>query len=213
MQQVLCFGDSNTWGYNPENGERFPWGIRWTSILQQKLANKDIRIIEEGLCGRTTVFEDPLRQGRKGVSLFPTLLETHKPENIVIMLGTNDCKTVFSASPDVIGKGIRRLLIQAKQYSADSRILLVSPIHLGEQVWKDEFDPEFSPESVEVSRKLTDVYKDSRRVWCRISGGVICGGQQRGRSGAHESGRPCGSGGSDRGKDLSDGLLKELYRK
>ena len=73
------------------------------------------------------------------------------------MLGTNDCKTVFSASPDVIGKGIRRLLIQAKQYSADSRILLVSPIHLGEQVWKDEFDPEFSPESVEVSRKLTDV--------------------------------------------------------
>ena len=159
MQQVLCFGDSNTWGYNPENGERFPWGIRWTSILQQKLANKDIRIIEEGLCGRTTVFEDPLRQGRKGVSLFPTLLETHKPENIVIMLGTNDCKTVFSASPDVIGKGIRRLLIQARQYSADSRILLVSPIHLGEQVWKDEFDPEFSPESVEVSRKLTDVYR------------------------------------------------------
>ena len=159
MQQVLCFGDSNTWGYNPENGERFPWGIRWTSILQQKLANKDIRIIEEGLCGRTTVFEDPLRQGRKGVSLFPTLLETHKPENIVLMLGTNDCKTVFSASPDVIGKGIRRLLIQARQYSADSRILLVSPIHLGEQVWKDEFDPEFSPESVEVSRKLTDVYK------------------------------------------------------
>ena len=108
MQQVLCFGDSNTWGYNPENGERFPWGIRWTSILQQKLADKEIRIIEEGLCGRTTVFEDPLRQGRKGVSLFPTLLETHKPENIVIMLGTNDCKTVFSASPDVIGKGIRR---------------------------------------------------------------------------------------------------------
>lgn len=105
MQQVLCFGDSNTWGYNPENGERFPWGVRWTSILQQKLADKDIRIIEEGLCGRTTVFEDPLRQGRKGVSLFPTLLETHKPENIVIMLGTNDCKTVFSASPDVIGKG------------------------------------------------------------------------------------------------------------
>ena len=88
-----------------------------------------------------------------------SLLETHKPENIVIMLGTNDCKTVFSASPDVIGKGIRRLLIQARQYSADSRILLVSPIHLGEQVWKDEFDPEFSPESVEVSRKLTDVYK------------------------------------------------------
>lgn len=159
MQQVLCFGDSNTWGYNPANGERYPWGVRWTSILQERLESRNIRIIEEGLCGRTTVFEDPYRQGRKGTTLFPTLLETHKPENIVIMLGTNDCKRAFAASPEEIGRGIRELLIQARRFSKDSRILLVSPIHLGEKVWRDEYDPEFSPESVQVSRELADVYR------------------------------------------------------
>ena len=65
MKQVLCFGDSNTWGYNPKTGDRFPWGVRWTSILQQNIEKDDIRVIEEGLCGRTTIFEDPLRAGRR----------------------------------------------------------------------------------------------------------------------------------------------------
>ena len=39
MKQILCFGDSNTWGYNGENGERFPWGVRWTGLLQEKFAD------------------------------------------------------------------------------------------------------------------------------------------------------------------------------
>ena len=160
MTDVLCFGDSNTWGYNPKDGSRFPWGVRWTSVLQEQLKDQGVRVIEEGLCGRTTIFEDPLRQGRKGVELFPALLETHgQPEQIILMLGTNDCKTVFSASAEVIGKGIMCLLDQAKQFAPDSKILLISPIFLGERVWEEEFDQEFSPESVEVSKKLGDVYE------------------------------------------------------
>ena len=160
MTDVLCFGDSNTWGYNPKDGSRFPWGVRWTSVLQEQLKDQGVRVIEEGLCGRTTIFEDPLRQGRKGVELFPAILETHgQPEQIILMLGTNDCKTVFSASAEVIGKGIMCLLDQAKQFAPESKILLISPIFLGERVWEEEFDQEFSPESVEVSKKLGDVYE------------------------------------------------------
>ena len=160
MIDVLCFGDSNTWGYNPKDGSRFPWGVRWTSVLQEQLKDQGVRVIEEGLCGRTTIFEDPLRQGRKGMELFPALLETHgQPEQIILMLGTNDCKMVFSASAEVIGKGIMCLLDQAKQFAPDSKILLISPIFLGERVWEEEFDQEFSPESVEVSKKLGDVYE------------------------------------------------------
>lgn len=166
MTDVLCFGDSNTWGYNPKDGSRFPWGVRWTSILQEQLKDQEVRVIEEGLCGRTTIFDDPLRQGRKGTELFPTLLETHgQPDQIILMLGTNDCKTVFSASADVIGKGVVRLLEQAKRFSPDSKILLVSPIFLGERVWEEEFDQEFSPESVEVSKKLGNVYEKIARQY------------------------------------------------
>ena len=110
MKQVLCFGDSNTWGYDGESRKRLPWGVRWTSLLQEKLNKEEYRVIEEGLCGRTTVFEDPLRDGRKGTALFPTLLETHAQVDVItLMLGTNDCKTVFGASADVIGKGIHKI--------------------------------------------------------------------------------------------------------
>lgn len=160
MTDVLCFGDSNTWGYNPKDGSRFSWEIRWTGRLQKELQGDGIRVLEEGLCGRTTIFEDPLRQGRRGTEFFPVLLETHgQPEFITLMLGTNDCKTVFSASADVIGKGVARLLEQARQCAPKSRVLVISPIYLGEQVWEDGFDPEFSPESVEVSKRLGDVYE------------------------------------------------------
>ena len=67
MTDVLCFGDSNTWGYNPKDGSRFSWEIRWTGRLQKELQGDGIRVLEEGLCGRTTIFEDPLRQGRRAL--------------------------------------------------------------------------------------------------------------------------------------------------
>lgn len=160
MREILCFGDSNTFGYIPGSGQRYPWGVRWTSILNEKLGLEDYRVIEEGLCGRTTIFEDPLRAGRRGVDLLPTVLETHgSVDLVVLMLGTNDCKSVYGATGEVIGKGISNLIAQIRTYAKTSRILLISPIHLGEQVWKKEYDPEFSPASVEVSKSLADVYQ------------------------------------------------------
>ena len=170
MKQILCFGDSNTWGYDGESRKRLPWGKRWTSLLQEKfdsekpsaLTKKAVtaRIIEEGLCGRTTIFEDPLREGRRGTALLPTLLETHEGiDAVILMLGTNDCKTVFGASAEVIGMGITRLLEQILRYAPKARVLLISPIYLGEKVWQEGFDQEFSPDSVKVSKELEKVYQ------------------------------------------------------
>lgn len=163
MKQILCFGDSNTWGLIPKTGERFPWGIRWTSILSEKLGQDKYHIVEEGLCGRTTVFDDPLRDGRCGVKVLPTLLESHAPIDLsIIMLGTNDCKTVYGASSDVIGKGVARLVKQVRRFAPTSKVLVISPIHLGQQVWEDELDPEFSHHSVDVSKGLAEAY-------CKVS--------------------------------------------
>ena len=162
MRQVICFGDSNTFGYIPGTGKRFPWGVRWTSVLDEKLAGTDLRVVEEGLVGRTTIFEDPLRDGRCGVRLLPVILETHAPADedlVVIMLGTNDCKAIYGASPEVIAKGVARLVRQVRAYSDKVKILVVSPIHLGENVWKEGFDPEFDENSVEISKKLAAEYR------------------------------------------------------
>lgn len=163
MKRILCFGDSNTYGYIPDATGRYGEDIRWTGRLQKKLASEAI-VIEEGLCGRTTVFQDELRIGRRGTEILPVLLESHAPLDLVIvMLGTNDCKTVYGASAEVIGKGIEKIIEQIQSIQPQAKILLISPILLGEEVWKPEFDPEFSEESVRVSRRLKSVYEKIAR--------------------------------------------------
>ena len=159
MKTILAFGDSNTWGLIPGSNpqERFPWGTRWTSILQG--LTDDARIIEEGLCGRTTIFDDALRPGRRGLSTLPGLLESKSPvDAAIIMLGTNDCKTWYGANAYTIGRGIELCLDELQKYVDPSKILLISPIFLGRDVWRSDKDPEFGTGSVDVSRKLKDVY-------------------------------------------------------
>ena len=164
MKQILCFGDSNTYGLIPKNGGRYGWKVRWTGILNEKLGVNDYHVIEEGLCGRTTIFDDPLRDYRNGFKFLPAVLETNeKPDVIVLMLGTNDCKTVYGATSEVIGLGIERLIRLIKLYSSDSKILLVSPIHFGDKVWHREYDPEFSENSINVNKGLAKVYDDIAR--------------------------------------------------
>ena len=103
MKRILCFGDSNTYGYRPDTGERYPEDIRWTGILKNRLRERGIEIIEEGLVGRTTVFEDSLRMGRRGIDYLVPLLESHAPiDKLVLMLGTNDCKNTLCVTAEDI---------------------------------------------------------------------------------------------------------------
>ncbi len=166
MEQILCFGDSNTYGLVPGTKNRYPWETRWTGRLDQYVEKKGYRIIEEGLCGRTTVFEDPFRDGRRGVSSLPVLLETHAPvHTVILMLGTNDCKTVYDASPEVIGHGIKKLIEQIKAADKNIKILLMSPILLGKNVGEEGYDTEFDADSEERSRRLPKVYQKIAKAY------------------------------------------------
>ncbi len=159
MKSILAFGDSNTWGFIPGSKcqERYPREIRWTGILQNKCTS--VRIIEEGLCGRTTAFEDELNPGRKGTAALPLILEKYHPlDAAIVMLGTNDCKSVFSLSAAAIGQGIELCLDEMERYLSSCNILLISPILLGKDVWKPDKDPEFGKRSVETCSELKDVY-------------------------------------------------------
>lgn len=135
MRQILCYGDSNTWGLIPGTQRRFPWGIRWTSILQEKLAPQGIRILEEGLCGRTTVLEDSYRENRNGCEMLEAVLETHTPiDGAVLMLGTNDCKSVYRLNAQQIAKGLESCVDLLLKYLPAEKILVAAPLHLGESV-------------------------------------------------------------------------------
>ena len=110
---VLCFGDSLTWGFDPRGGEsfvRYGFAERWTRRLQAELGAA-YHVIEDGLNGRTTVFDDPVIGGMSGLAQLPTALKTHMPlDLVVVMLGSNDAKTRFGVNGDEIARALGRLL-------------------------------------------------------------------------------------------------------
>ena len=160
MEQIIAFGDSNTWGLNPTLKTRYPENVRWTGILRSRLQRLGLLLKEEGLCGRTTVFEDPRRTGLKGSESISGILARHPEATAaIVMLGTNDCKKAFHASAEEIGKGLERCLDAFETVIAPERILVISPIVLGENVWRPEKDPDFDRQSVSVSAGLKAVYE------------------------------------------------------
>ena len=164
MKQVIAFGDSNTWGLNPILKNRYPENTRWTGILRSRLSRLGLQLVEEGLCGRTTVFEDPHRCGLNGAEDVARVLSRNPGASAaVIMLGTNDCKKIFRASAREIGAGLERVLDAFENRIAHERILVISPVILGKDVWKPEKDPDFDRQSVMVSADLKAVYGELAR--------------------------------------------------
>ncbi len=111
MKTILAFGDSLTWGYNPSTGMRMAFEDRWPNVLAAGLSNK-ARVIEEGMNGRTTVFDDPIaEENRNGAVGLPIVLKTHQPlDLLIIMLGTNDIKYASRCRAFDASLGMERLV-------------------------------------------------------------------------------------------------------
>jgi lysophospholipase L1-like esterase len=93
LHQVLVYADSLTWGIVPNTRERFPFDERWPGVLENRLCElgRRVRLIENCLNGRRTVWEDPFKPGRNGLTGLAQCIEMHSPLSLVIvMLGTND---------------------------------------------------------------------------------------------------------------------------
>ena len=131
-KRILCFGDSLTWGFDPESQERFPEDSRWPSVLQKEL-DDSCQVLEEGQCGRTIATEDPAEGEKNGSSYILPCLESHSPlDLVIIMLGTNDCKQKFAySSMDVAGemKIFLEKVISYNHFRCNDqfKILLISP--------------------------------------------------------------------------------------
>jgi lysophospholipase L1-like esterase len=136
VRTVLCFGDSNTNGADPVSGGRFPWPVRWPGVLQDQLGTS-WRVIEEGLGGRTTRFDDPFVEGKNGLTYLVPCLDTHAPIDLVaIMLGTNDLKTMYRTTPQMIANGMASLVRTTRRSEsgpggAAPKILVIAPAPLG----------------------------------------------------------------------------------
>ena len=132
MKTILCYGDSNTWGYDPATQDRFARDKRWPGALRQALG-EDYLVIEEGLNGRTTVWDDPIEGYKNGKEYLIPCLESQRPlDLVVIMLGTNDLKMRFSAPAYDIANGAGVLVDVVQRSSAGPddqapKVLLLAP--------------------------------------------------------------------------------------
>lgn len=112
MKTILAYGDSLTYGANPQpGGPRHAYEDRWPSVLERGLGGK-ARVIAEGLGGRTTAFDDWTADAdRNGARILPTLLAGHAPlDMVIIMLGTNDLKPAVNGNALTASYGMRRLV-------------------------------------------------------------------------------------------------------
>lgn len=162
-KRILCFGDSNTYGYDPRGG-RYAEMTRWTMRLQH-LLGEEYAVIEEGLNGRTCVYDDPIEGGYKsGANYLPPCLMSHNPlQAVVLMLGTNDAKRRFNLSPMTIGEGMMQLIRLTRLYATDdegnpSKIILVAPVPIGDWLPRTRHAECFGPQAVEVTAGLTAEY-------------------------------------------------------
>lgn len=135
-KRVLCYGDSNTWGYMPGTGERYGDDVRWPRICQTILGDS-YEILEDGLNGRTTVYDRPWSEGRNGLTGLPYSLLAQMPlDLIVVMLGTNDLAAEGLAKTILGMDEMTRRLVNANEiyrcapstiYRDRVRVLLIAP--------------------------------------------------------------------------------------
>jgi lysophospholipase L1-like esterase len=167
MVNILCYGDSNTFGWDPEKACRPEIDKRWPGVLAKKLGN-GYHVIEEGLPGRTTVFYDPAMDLISGLDYLYPCLYSHQPlDIIIIMLGTNDLKYMFNASALDFSLGLERIIKTVLYFESDlsemhPKLFLISPVHIIDP--KAQFIDMFrdaekkSPELAAYVKTLADEY-------------------------------------------------------
>jgi lysophospholipase L1-like esterase len=145
MKDILCYGDSNTWGADPaDDSQRFPWPERWPGVLQRELGPQ-YHVVEAGLGGRTTRYDDPVIPRMSGKEFLGLALETHAPLDLVVfMLATNDISYAqFSAADAADGAAELAHAVQRCELGpagAAPGVLLVCPPPVGP--FMDNWRPE-----------------------------------------------------------------------
>ncbi|WP_020412246.1 SGNH/GDSL hydrolase family protein [Microbulbifer variabilis] len=180
MENVLVYSDSVSWGVIPDTRKRMAFHLRWPGVLERNLNEKgcDVRVIENCLNGRKTVWDDPFREGRKGVDGLAQVIEMHSPlKCVLLMLGTNDFQDTHDNKAWMAAQGVAKLVSVIRQAPIEPgmsipKILIIAPLAINnpkgiighkfagaEQRCKD-----FPAELEKVSRELGTHYLDANTL-------------------------------------------------
>lgn len=157
MKKVLCFGDSNTYGFIPESGRRYDKCTRWTGALAALGQNK-FQIIEAGCNNRTGFVDNSAGEAQTGYKILPSLL--NQPYDIVILaIGINDIQFLYNTSLDDVRSGIENLINIVHKHCPEACVVVASPSVLSEDVLKGYFSGMFDETSIEKSKHFSSIYK------------------------------------------------------
>ena len=123
--KILCFGDSNTYGYDPRSyfGGQYPAQHRWVDLLAQELNCKAINAGENGR-------EIPHREAE--FQRFELMLSYQKPlDLLIILLGGNDL--LQGNCVEAVAQRMEAFL--ARIQLEKSKIVLIGPPRMKQGTW------------------------------------------------------------------------------
>lgn len=160
MKKIICYGDSNTFGFNPKDGSRYDSNTRWAGILA-KILGDEFEVIEEGMNNRTGFFTNPDGFMQSGQEYLPMLLEKHKTFDVFILaLGTNDLQKFFQLDENIIIKGLEYYVETIRYNNPNAELIVISPVILDERILKGYFKCQFDEKSIMDSIWMKKIYKD-----------------------------------------------------
>ena len=163
MKKIICYGDSNTFGYNPLDGSRYDENTRWTEVLQNNLG-KEFSVINEGMCDRTGFVNNPKGFLFSAPKHFPKFIS--KEENfdlLILWLGTNDLQFQYDISMGAVERGLENLIRLGNEKAKN--IVIIPPVILNKNVLKGPFNYQFNETSVVKSRKIGRIFRQIDNIY------------------------------------------------
>ncbi len=159
MKNIICYGDSNTFGYNPKNGSKYDENTRWTAVLQ-KNSGLEYKIVNEGMPNRTGFVDNPEGVLFSAQKHLPQVLSKIKNIYLLILaIGTNDLQFQYNINSVAIEKGLENLIRAAKEKTTN--IIVIAPIILSENILNGYFSSMFDKKSIEKSKEAAEIYKQT----------------------------------------------------
>lgn len=153
MRKILCFGDSNTYGFNPKDGSRYDINTRWSGRL------KNICEVTEAGCNNRTAFSDnPAGDNFTGYKILPQYLKQHF-DYIFVQIGINDLQKSYNVNFNDFENGMTKFFNLIKLYSTSSKVIILAPCVIKENILNSYFKLFFNENSIEKSKLILPVYK------------------------------------------------------
>ncbi len=157
MKKIICYGDSNTFGFNAKDGSIFDENTRWTSLLQNNLG-AEYEVVNEGMYDRTGFVDNPRGDLFSGPKHFPEMLsKTDNIDLLILAIGTNDLQSQYNISFDTIENGLKNLIALAK--AKTKNIIIIPPVILDERILKGSFSYQFDETGIEKSKIVGQIYR------------------------------------------------------